>query len=61
MKPDIAPMAKPPRNVELCDRAPKSEPMTQIIAANPQPIQKMGGIKRAPYRTDPAKESATDS
>lgn len=61
MKPDIAPIAMPPRKVELCDRAPKSEPMTQITAANPQPIQKMEGIKWAPYRTDKAKESATGS
>lgn len=61
MKPDIAPMAMPPRKVELCDRAPKSEPMKQMRAANPQPIQKIGGIKWAPYRTDKAKESATHS
>jgi hypothetical protein len=33
--------------------------MTQMTAANPQPIQKMEGIKWAPYRTDKAKESAT--
>ena len=61
MKPDIAPIAMPPRKVELCERAPNIEPMKQMRAANPQPIQKMGGIKRAPYRTDTAKESATDS
>jgi hypothetical protein len=36
-------------------------PMKQMRAANPQPIQKMEGIKWAPYRTDTAKESATDS
>jgi hypothetical protein len=61
MKPDIAPIAMPPRKVELCDRAPTIEPMKQMRAANPQPIQKMEGIKWAPYRTDTAKESATDS
>ena len=61
MKPDIAPIAMPPRKVELCERAPNIEPMKQMRAANPQPIQKMGGINWAPYRTDPAKEFVTDS
>ena len=42
----------PPRKVELCERAPNIEPMKQMRAANPQPIQKMEGIKSAPYRTD---------
>ena len=60
MKPDIAPMAMPPKKVELCERAPNNEPMAQIRAAKPTPIQKMVGIKSAPYRTDKAKESATN-
>ncbi len=57
MKPDISPIAAPPRKVELCERAPKRDPITQMMAAKPQPIQKMVGIKSAPYRTDKAKES----
>jgi hypothetical protein len=35
--------------------------MKQMRAAKPTPIQKMEGIKWAPYRTDKAKEFATDS
>jgi hypothetical protein len=60
MKPDIAPIAMPPRKVELCDRAPKSDPMKQMRAAKPTPIQKMEGIRTAPYRTAQAKEFTTD-
>jgi EmrB/QacA subfamily drug resistance transporter len=38
--------------VALCERAPEKAPVTQIKAATPHPIQKMEGIKSAPYRTD---------
>jgi hypothetical protein len=43
--------------VALRERAPVKAPVTQIRAATPHPIQKMEGIKSAPYRTDKAEES----
>jgi EmrB/QacA subfamily drug resistance transporter len=52
MKPSMAPIAAPEPKVAVCERAPLSAPITQTRAARPAPIQKMEGIKSAPYRTD---------
>jgi hypothetical protein len=52
MKPMKAPIAAPEAKVALRERAPVKAPVTQMRAANPTPIQKMEGIKSAPYRTD---------
>src|SRR6201990_1865523 len=52
MKPRKAPIAAPDPNVAVRERAPLSAPVTQMRAASPAPIQKMAGIKWAPYRTD---------
>jgi hypothetical protein len=60
MKPSIKPIAAPEPNEAVRERAPVRAPVTQIRAATPQPIQKMEGIKSAAYRTDKAKESASD-
>jgi hypothetical protein len=58
MKPSIRPIAAPEPKVAVRERAPVRAPVTQMSAATPHPIQKMGGIKSAAYRTDKAKESA---
>ena len=58
MKPMNAPIAAPEAKVMVLERAPIIELMKQTRAATPTPIQKMEGIKWAPYRTDTAKESA---
>ena len=52
MKPMKAPIAAPEPKVAVLERAPLKAPMTQMRAASPAPIQKMGGIKSAAYRTD---------
>jgi hypothetical protein len=54
MKPSIRPIAAPEPKLALCERAPERAPVTQMTAATPHPIQKMEGIKSAPYRTDKA-------
>jgi EmrB/QacA subfamily drug resistance transporter len=54
MKPSIRPIAAPEPKVALRERAPVKAPVTQMTAATPHPIQKMAGIKSAPYRTDKA-------
>jgi hypothetical protein len=59
MKPSIRPIAAPEPKVAVRERAPVRAPVAQIKAATPHPIQKMGGIKSAAYRTDKAKESVT--
>lgn len=54
MKPMKAPIAAPEASVMVLERAPITVLMKQMRAAKPTPIQKMEGIKSAPYRTDKA-------
>ena len=52
MKPMNRPIAAPDANVMVFERAPYMALITATSAATPHPIQKMEGIKSAPYRTD---------
>ena len=52
MKPMNRPIAAPDANVMVFERAPYMALITATSAATPHPIQKMVGIKSAPYRTD---------
>jgi hypothetical protein len=52
MNPMNAPIAAPERKVIELERAPIIAVITHTRAATPTPIQKMEGIKSAPYRTD---------
>lgn len=52
MKPMKSPIAAPEAKVIVFERAPTMAVPRAMSAAKPQPIQKMEGIKSAPYRTD---------
>lgn len=52
MKPMKSPIAAPDAKVIVFERAPTMAVPRAMRAAKPQPIQKMEGIKSAPYRTD---------
>lgn len=57
MKPMKSPIAAPDAKVIVFERAPTMAVPRAMSAAKPQPIQKMEGIKSAPYRTDNREES----
>src|SRR5690242_18344311 len=52
MKPMKRPIQAPVAKEEVLERAPITALMKAMRAAKPHPIQKMVGIKSAPYRTD---------
>jgi len=52
MKPMKSPIAAPDATVMVFERAPTMAVPRAMRAAKPHPIQKMEGIKSAPYRTD---------
>jgi hypothetical protein len=60
MNPMNRPWKAPVLKEEVLERAPTTELMKAMRAAKPTPIQKMEGIKSAPYRTDNREGMPTD-